>query len=133
MAARLLRIGNCSTYLARRFIVTQLNRNFASRSDNLSADAAAATAASEPQRKFQIKESADTNKLKDLFNAEIRSGDIVPVFKRALLYGDKIAIKDTTGEYSYRQILEAARKLSVHLSSYSGGKCSKRFLSYFSI
>lgn len=73
-------------------------------------------------RKTELKEPIGVDKLHILFNNEIENGDIVPVFKRALLHGNKIAVKDNTGEYSYRQILEGARKLSKQLSAHSHGK-----------
>lgn len=103
----------------------RFNRNFASRSGNLSAEATAAAAsatATTSQRKIELKEPIDAEKLQNHFDSEIKNGDIVPVFKRALLFGNKIAIKDATGEYSYRQILEAARKFSIQLSAHSHGE-----------
>lgn len=43
----------------------------------------------------------------------------IPVFKRALLYGNSIAVKDQIGEYSYHQVLEGAVKLSKELTAHS--------------
>lgn len=120
MSTTLLRLNVCVKYLSRWQFSTKVNRTFATRSDNLSAEATAA--ASAPQRKIELKEPIGTDKLQHLFNNEVKNGDIVPVFKRALLYGNKTAVKDSTGNYSYRQILEAARKLSVELSTYSYSK-----------
>lgn len=119
MSATLLRFSFCVKNLSRWHVAAQINRTFASRSGNLSADATAAAATS---RKIELKDPIGTDKLQNLFNNEVKNGDIVPVFKRALLYGNKIAVKDSTGEYSYRQILEAARKLSTELSAHSYGK-----------
>lgn len=62
--------------------------------------------------------SSAIDKLSNQFDNEVSNGDVVPIFKRALLYGDKIAIKDYHGKYSYRQILDAAHKLSTQLSAY---------------
>lgn len=119
MSATLLRFSFCVKNLSRWHVAAQINRTFASRSGNLSADATAAAATS---RKIELKDPIGTDKLQNLFDNEVKNGDIVPVFKRALLYGNKIAVKDPTGEYSYRQILEAARKLSTQLSAHSYGK-----------
>lgn len=63
--------------------------------------------------------SNDIDKLCNHFDNEVKNGDVVPIFKRALLYGDKIAIEDYNGKYSYRQILDAAHKLSTKLSVYN--------------
>lgn len=121
MSATLLRFSFCAKNLSRwnSFAAAQINRTFASRSSNLSADATAAAATS---RRIELKDPIGTDKLQNIFNNEVKNGDIVPVFKRALLYGNKIAVKDPTGEYSYRQILEAARKLSTELSAHSYGE-----------
>lgn len=120
----MLRFNTCVKHLSRWCINVRFNRNFASRSGNLSAEATAAAAATATtsQRKLELKEPIDAEKLQNHFDSEIKSGDIVPVFKRALLFGNKIAIKDATGEYSYRQILEAARKFSIQLSAHSHGE-----------
>lgn len=121
MLATLLSIRFCAKILPRWHITTQINRTFAFRSDHLSADATAtAAAATISQRKIELKEPIGVDRLQKLFDSEVKNGDIVPVFKRALLYGNKIAIKDTSGDYSYRQIFEAARKLSTKLSAYNG-------------
>lgn len=61
----------------------------------------------------------DIDKLCNQFDNEVKNGDVVPIFKRALLYGDKIAIEDYNGKYSYRQILDAALTLSTKLSAYN--------------
>lgn len=59
-------------------------------------------------------------KLKILLENERENYGIVPVFKKALTFGDKIAVKDTSGEYSYTQIYSAARKLSIRISQNCG-------------
>lgn len=112
MSATLLRFSCCVKNVPKWHITKQIIRTIASRSDNLSADATSIA-----QRKIELKEPIGTEKLQNLFDNEILNGDVVPVFKRALLYGNKIAIKDETGEYSYRQLVEAARKLSTELQS----------------
>lgn len=63
-----------------------------------------------------------SDELTNLFDAEFKKNDVVPIFKRSLLHAEKIAIKDSTGEYSYRQILESARILAAQLSDHSSGK-----------
>lgn len=66
--------------------------------------------------------SINIDKLCNHFDNEVNNGDVVPIFKRALLHGDKIAIEDYNGKYSYRQILDAAHKLSAKLSLYNNSK-----------
>lgn len=66
--------------------------------------------------------SGAIDKLSNQFDNDVNNGDVVPIFKRALLYGDKIAIKDYNGKYSYRQILDAAQKLSAKLSVYNNSE-----------
>lgn len=48
------------------------------------------------------------------------SVSITPVFKNALKYGNKIAIKDEFGEYSYDQIYNGAAKISIEISKICG-------------
>lgn len=59
------------------------------------------------------------NTFRNQFDNEVNNGDVVPIFKRALLYNDKIAIEDYNGKYTYRQILDAAVELSTKLSTYN--------------
>lgn len=114
----LLRFSYHLRHLPRWECAAIINRTYVSNSQNVSADAAT-SAASMPQRKIELKNPVGVEKLQNLFDVESRNGDVIPVFKRALLYGNKIAIKDVTGDYSYRQILEAARKFSTELSKHS--------------
>lgn len=44
-----------------------------------------------------------------------------PVFKTALNYGNKIAIKDEFGEYSYDQMHNGAAKIAAEISKICGG------------
>lgn len=46
---------------------------------------------------------------------------ITPVFKTALNYGNKIAIKDEFGEYSYDQMHNGAAKIAAEISKICGG------------
>lgn len=75
--------------------------------------------------------SIDIDKLRNQFDNEVNGGDVVPLYKRALLYGDKIAIEDYNGKYSYRQILNAAHKLSKQLSVYNNSTYANYWFSCF--
>lgn len=46
----------------------------------------------------------------------------VPVFQRALQYGNSVAIKDQNGEFSYARLYMGAKRLSADISSICG-KC----------
>lgn len=48
------------------------------------------------------------------------SDGIIPVFKTALTYGNKIAIKDEFGEYTYDQIYNGAVKISLEIAKICG-------------
>lgn len=65
-------------------------------------------------------------RLKYAFNEDLKKGQVVPVYKRALLYGDNAAIKDHQGEFSYMQIYQAAKRLSFQLSNLCGSGSSSR-------
>lgn len=45
---------------------------------------------------------------------------ITPVFKIAPTYGNKIAIKDEFGEYTYQQLYNGAAKISIEISKICG-------------
>lgn len=64
------------------------------------------------------------------FDADAAAGKVVPVFKKALLYGTRPAIKDDTGTYSYVQLYMAAKTLSFQVSNVCGE--SGLFFSLFS-
>lgn len=116
------RFGICAKYIPKLYFATRLGSNqLFMRSRNFSTDSTTAADA-KVQRKIELNEQIGVDRLQRLFDDEIKDGDIVPVFKRALLYGNKIAIKDDSGEYSYRQLIDAALKLSVALDSY-GNVC----------
>lgn len=59
-------------------------------------------------------------KLKFSFDSDSIAGNIVPVYKRALLYGNNTAIKDEISEYSYTQLYMGAKKLSMQISNLCG-------------
>lgn len=130
MSATLLRFNVCMRSISKFQHAVQSSfkyypRTLATLSGNLCSDATATAPAQQQQqqRKVELKEPIGIDKLQKHFDNDIKNGDCVPVFKRALLHGNKIAIKDNTGEYSYRQILDGARKLSTELSAYNCGEC----------
>lgn len=51
---------------------------------------------------------------------------ITPVFTTALTYGNKLAIKDEFGEYTYNQLYNGAAKISIEISKVCG---KRKFLS----
>lgn len=58
------------------------------------------------------------------FEAEEQNQLIVPVFKKALLYLDKPAIRDYVNHYTYLQLYTSAKKLSRQISNLCGsGAC----------
>lgn len=65
-------------------------------------------------------------KLKYAFDEDLRSGLVVPVYKRALLHGENLAIKDDQGEFSYMELYRAAKRLSIQLSNLLGSGSSSR-------
>lgn len=44
----------------------------------------------------------------------------VPVFKRALQYGNSVAIKDQNGEFSYARLYMGAKRLAADITSICG-------------
>lgn len=68
------------------------------------------------------------NKLKCAFNEEIKNGHVIPVYKKALLYGTNLAIKDHQGEYSYMQLYQAAKQLSYQISNVCESGSSSRIV-----
>lgn len=86
------------------------------------ADATSATGKKE-QTSSVKQTNADTellDKLKAKFDGDVQAGKVVPVFKRALHYGDRVAIKDENGEYSYHQIYSGAKELAAEISQLCG-------------
>lgn len=65
-------------------------------------------------------------KLRATFDDEIKDNGIVPPYKKALLYGSKIAIKDTRGEVSFSRLYIAAKRLAVQISNICGANTSSR-------
>ncbi len=100
---------NFSRSLARLIIRSPKYRNYSSASS-----VSSNIDLNEPQN-FAIEQ-----KLQNLIQNEIRNQSVVPIFKQALLYNHKTALKDQYGEYSYGQIYMAAKKLSVQISNLCG-------------
>lgn len=60
------------------------------------------------------------SKLQNLFNDEISQNLIVPVFKKALLYNQKVALKDQNGEFTYSDLFHGSKKLASQISTLCG-------------
>ncbi|XP_062557208.1 malonate--CoA ligase ACSF3, mitochondrial [Armigeres subalbatus] len=65
-------------------------------------------------------------RLTSLFEEETNRNLIVPPFKRALLYGEKSAVRDHTGDYSFIQIYEAVKRLALQISNCCGSASQSR-------
>lgn len=96
------------------------------------ASADAATKSNGKKSTFDSKDEAEiVEKLKQTFANEQQDGGLVPIYKKALLYGNRIAIKDELGEYSYAQLFTAAKLLSTQISNLCGKyKFTRRFIDY---
>lgn len=61
------------------------------------------------------------SKAQQIVNAEIKSGaNPVPVFKRAVLNGSKVAVRDANGDKTYTELLAGSFKLSKQISNICG-------------
>lgn len=89
---------------------------------SFAADATSATGKKEetPTVKQLHVNAEQLDKLKAKFDGDVQAGKVVPVFKRALHYGNRIAIKDENGEYSYHQIYSGAKELAAEISQLCG-------------
>lgn len=65
-------------------------------------------------------------RLTKLYDQELARNLIVPPFKRALLYGEKSAIRDQVGDYSFIQLYEAVKRLAVQISKHCGSASQSR-------
>lgn len=65
-------------------------------------------------------------RLTKLFEEESKRDLIVPPFKRALVYGEKSAVRDHTGDYSFIQIYEAVKRLALQISNCCGSASQSR-------
>ncbi|EDW71823.2 uncharacterized protein Dwil_GK21041 [Drosophila willistoni] len=59
-------------------------------------------------------------KLRISYIKEKESNFVVPTFKKALLYPDKIAVKDFCGEFTYFQLYLTAKRLAIQISNICG-------------
>lgn len=81
---------------------------------------------SSQQMPDEFNEADYVKRLKAKFEDEIRDNGVIPPFKRALLYGSKIAVKDTKGETSFARLYLGAKKLSIKISNICGTGASGR-------
>lgn len=112
-----------STSSATKFFLRKTNKIFFSNQilKNSTASSIAGQKNEDKLRKFTEEDEAENlQKLKLVFDEEVNQNGIVPVFKRALLYGNKIALKDVHGEYSYSRIYNGAKNLSIQISNLVG-------------
>lgn len=78
-------------------------------------------------KKFDAEDENEIlEKIKNIFAEEERSGHVVPVFKKALLHGNKVAIKDQINEYTYHRLYAAAKRLSAQISNLCGSGSNAR-------
>ncbi|XP_063369444.1 malonate--CoA ligase ACSF3, mitochondrial [Cydia amplana] len=63
-----------------------------------------------------VKEEVDTA-LVNAYNADIKAGGAVPVFRRALLFPSRVALQDEEGIYTYAGLHQAASQLSQEIST----------------
>ncbi|KAL4708672.1 hypothetical protein ACJJTC_008198 [Scirpophaga incertulas] len=74
----------------------------------------------------------DTNlEIVDALNRDVQLGGVVPVFRRALLFSNRVALQDDVGIYTYAGLHRAAMMLSKEISAYLVGE-SKRTIAYLS-
>lgn len=65
-------------------------------------------------------------RLAGLFEEEVQKNLVVPPFKKALLHGQKSAIRDQTGDYSFIQLYEAVKRLAIQISNICGSASQSR-------
>uniref|UniRef100_A0A182WD24 AMP-dependent synthetase/ligase domain-containing protein n=1 Tax=Anopheles minimus TaxID=112268 RepID=A0A182WD24_9DIPT len=65
-------------------------------------------------------------RLTKLYEQEVARELIVPPFKRALLYGEKAAIRDQIGDFSFIQLYEAVKRLAAQISKCCGSASQSR-------
>lgn len=118
MSSLLILLGANAHVLAKRSICA-IGCNYSANRRLLSTDAATA---SNRQNDASVagKNEAAVQKLQQLYDADVKGGGVVPAFKRSLLYGNKIAVKDDFGEYTYNQLFNGSKKLATELSSICG-------------
>lgn len=60
------------------------------------------------------------SRAQQIINADLKNNLVVPVFKKALAYGQKVALKDGNGEFTYNNLAYGALRLSRLLAETSG-------------
>lgn len=67
--------------------------------------------------------NSQESKIQQIIAADVKNGNPIPVYKKALLNSQKIAVKDiTNGEKSYFDLLSSSFKLSKQISDVVGKK-----------
>lgn len=118
MSSLFIRFGANAHDIAKRSIYSIGCHCYANRR-LLSADAAT-VANRQNESNAASKNEAVVQKLQQLYEADVKDGGVVPAFKRSLLYGNKIAVKDDIGEYTYTQLFNGSKALATQLSSVCG-------------
>uniref|UniRef100_A0A8W7P6U6 AMP-dependent synthetase/ligase domain-containing protein n=1 Tax=Anopheles coluzzii TaxID=1518534 RepID=A0A8W7P6U6_ANOCL len=65
-------------------------------------------------------------RLTKLYEQEVARELIVPPFKRALLYGEKAAVRDQVGDFTFIQLYEAVKRLAAQISKCCGSASQSR-------
>jgi hypothetical protein len=66
-------------------------------------------------------ENTQESKIQQLINLDVQNGNPVPVYKKALQYGQKVAVKELiNGEKTYSDILVASNNLSKQINDVCG-------------
>uniref|UniRef100_A0A182QV14 AMP-dependent synthetase/ligase domain-containing protein n=1 Tax=Anopheles farauti TaxID=69004 RepID=A0A182QV14_9DIPT len=65
-------------------------------------------------------------RLTKIYEQEEERALIVPPFKRALLYGEKSAVRDQAGDFSFIQLYEAVKRLAAQISKCCGSASQSR-------
>ncbi|KAJ2941415.1 hypothetical protein O0L34_g3623 [Tuta absoluta] len=67
----------------------------------------------------------------NIFTITIKNSGVVPVFRRALLFPNRVAVQDETGAYTYSGLYQAALELSKEISKQLLGE-SRQVIAYMS-
>lgn len=124
MSSLFIRFGANAHDIAKRSIYN-FGCNYYANRRLLSADAATVTNRQNDSSAASKSEAA-VQKLQHFYDADVRGGGVVPAFKRSLLYGNKTAVKDEIGEYTYNQLFNGSKLLAKELSNACGELISIR-------
>lgn len=120
MSSLFIRFGANAHGIAKRSIYS-IGCNYYANHRLFSADVATvANQQNDPRSSVGSKNEASVRRLQQLYDADVIGGGVVPAFKRSLLYGNKIAVKDEIGEYTYNQLFNGSKKLATQLSNICG-------------